>query len=267
MFSVLDLRGHTVLALHAHPDDEAIFTGITLRRLADAGARIVLVLATAGELGGSRVPLAPGQTVAQRRIAELEQSAALLGVARVVLLGRRDSGLPGWTSALHPHALARANLHQLARRIARIAEEERAATLIYDDEHGIYGHPDHRGAHRIGATAARLTGASGYQITVDRDHLRRKAPGRHLVHGAAEAAAVGYGRTTRDITLAVTGSPDHLAHKRAAITAYTSQIDPEHIDEIDQFEPAYGIEWYRHEGPAGVLDALGNTRRLAPAGR
>jgi N-acetyl-1-D-myo-inositol-2-amino-2-deoxy-alpha-D-glucopyranoside deacetylase len=55
-----DLAGRTVLALHAHPDDEAIFTGLTLRRLADAGARTVLVVATDGDLGGSRVPLRRG---------------------------------------------------------------------------------------------------------------------------------------------------------------------------------------------------------------
>jgi LmbE family N-acetylglucosaminyl deacetylase len=71
-----DLSGHTVLVLHAHPDDEAIFSGLTLRRLADAGARTVLVLGTAGELGGSRVPLRPGETVPERRVAELEAAAS-----------------------------------------------------------------------------------------------------------------------------------------------------------------------------------------------
>ena len=67
MISTPDLRGHTVLVLHAHPDDEAIFTGITLRRLADAGARTVLVVATAGELGGSRMPLRAGVSVRPER--------------------------------------------------------------------------------------------------------------------------------------------------------------------------------------------------------
>src|SRR4051812_28468514 len=40
-----------VVFLHAHPDDEAIFTGGTLRLLADAGWRTVVVFATGGELG------------------------------------------------------------------------------------------------------------------------------------------------------------------------------------------------------------------------
>ena len=99
-----DLTGRTVLVLHAHPDDEAIFTGATIRRLADRGARVVLVTATGGELGTPRTPLPRGRTIAQVRTAELERSADLLGVSRLVLLGRRDSGLPGWESGDHPQA-------------------------------------------------------------------------------------------------------------------------------------------------------------------
>ena len=37
--------------VHAHPDDEAIFTGGTMARLAATGHRVVLVVATGGELG------------------------------------------------------------------------------------------------------------------------------------------------------------------------------------------------------------------------
>src|SRR4051812_15139761 len=119
--TALDLRGHTVLALHAHPDDEAIFTGLTLRRLADAGARTVLVVATDGDLGGSRVPLRRGETVRQRRRAELEQVAGMLGVARLVLLGQRDSGLPGWRSGAHRRAPAPPKTPGPGRPAARLA--------------------------------------------------------------------------------------------------------------------------------------------------
>jgi LmbE family N-acetylglucosaminyl deacetylase len=44
-------RERTVVFFHAHPDDEAIFTGGTMALLAAAGWRVVLVLATAGEQG------------------------------------------------------------------------------------------------------------------------------------------------------------------------------------------------------------------------
>ncbi len=257
-----DLRGHTVLALHAHPDDEAIFTGITLRRLADAGARTVLVVATAGELGRSRIPLRTGETIPERRIAELEHAAELLGVSRLVLLGRRDSGLPGWSSGTHARALAMADPLRLAREIAELADAEGAGTVIHDDERGIYGHPDHLATHRIGTTAASLAGATAYRMTVDREHLHVTARDAHLVHGAARAAAVGFGRVTAEITLAVTGTEEHLGCKRAAITAHASQVAPEDVPDTG-FAAAYGFEWYRRDGAPGVLDALGNAHLLA----
>lgn len=261
MIRTPDLTGHTVLALHAHPDDESIFTGITLRRLADAGARVVLVMATNGDMGESRTPLGAGETVARRRVTELEESAALLGVDRLVLLGRRDSGLPGWASGRHPLALAAAEPLALASRVAEVADAEGADTLIYDDESGIYGHPDHRMAHTVGAIAAELTGATGYRMTVDREHLHLAAPDGHLVHGAARSAQVGFGRTTAEITLAVTGDQRHLDIKRAAIAAHSSQIGPEHLPA--DLAPAYGYEWFVRSGRPGVLDALGNAHLLA----
>jgi LmbE family N-acetylglucosaminyl deacetylase len=259
-----DLSGHTVLVLHAHPDDEAIFSGLTLRRLADAGARTVLVLGTAGELGGSRVPLRPGETVPERRLTELEHAAGLLGVSRLVLLGGRDSGLPGGPAAAHPRALAAADPLVLARRVAALAEAEGAATLVHDDDGGIYGHPDHRAVHRVGALAAAMTGATAYRTTVDREHLHTAARDAHLVHGAARSAGTGYGRVTAEIALAVTGTRAQLAVKRAAVVAHASQLGPDDVPE-DGFAAAYGYEWYRRSGAPGVLDALGNAHLLAGA--
>jgi LmbE family N-acetylglucosaminyl deacetylase len=263
MISTPDLRGHTVVVLHAHPDDEAIFTGITLRRLADAGARTVLVVATAGELGGSRVPLQVGETIPERRVAELERAAALLGVSRLMLLGRRDSGLPGWADAQHERALAMADPLQLARAVAEVADDEGAGAIVHDDEHGIYGHPDHRAVFRIGATAAEMLGLTGYRVTVDREHLHVSARDRHLVHGAARAAAVPFGRATAEIGLAVTGTDEHLYGKRAAMVAHASQIADEDVP-VDGFASAYGYEWYTRSGAPGPLDALGNAHLLAP---
>jgi LmbE family N-acetylglucosaminyl deacetylase len=263
MITSPDLRGRTVLVLHAHPDDEAIFTGITLRRLADAGARTVLVVATAGELGSSRVPLLPGETIPERRLGELERAAELLGVSRLVLLGRRDSGLPGWADARHARALTAADPLLLAREVAEIADDEGACAVVHDDEHGIYGHPDHRAVFRIGATVAEMVGVTGYRVTVDREHLQLVARDRHLVHGAARAAAVAFGRVTAEIGLAVTGADQHLQTKRAAMVAHASQIADEDVP-VGGFAAAYGYEWYTRSGGPGPLDALGNAHLCVP---
>lgn len=265
-----DLSGETVLALHAHPDDESIFTGLTLRRLADAGARVVLVMATGGDLGGSRLALAPGESVPDRRRRELETAAAVLGVSRLVLLGHRDSGLPGGPGTTHPRALAGADPVVLGRRIAELVDAEGAGTVLHDDDAGIYGHPDHRAAHAAGAVAVALTGAAGYRMTVDREHLALSARERHLVHGAARAAGVPFGRVTAEIAVAVAGTDRELALKREAMLAHASQIDPAGVPAA-RFAAAYGHEWFlRGErdragtGP-GVLDALGNAHLLAGA--
>ncbi|MBN9733752.1 MULTISPECIES: PIG-L deacetylase family protein [unclassified Pseudonocardia] len=265
-----DLSGETVVALHAHPDDESIFTGLTLRRLADAGARIVLVMATGGDLGGSRLPLADGETVTARRRRELEDAAALLGVSRLVLLGHRDSGLPGGPGTAHPHALAGADPVVLGRTVAELVDAEGAGTVVHDDDAGIYGHPDHRAAHAAGAVAVALTGATGYRMTVDREHLAVSARDGHLVHGAARAAGVPFGRVTAEIAVAVAGTAAELAVKRDAMLAHASQIDPAGVPG-DGFAAAYGYEWFlrgeRDGAPAapGVLDALGNAHLLAGA--
>src|SRR4051812_38137667 len=84
----------TIVFLHAHPDDEAIFTGGTMARLSALGVRVVLVLATAGELGATREVVTSDDLPDHRR-AETEAAAEELGIAHVAYLGYRDSGMPG----------------------------------------------------------------------------------------------------------------------------------------------------------------------------
>jgi LmbE family N-acetylglucosaminyl deacetylase len=249
-----------VLFFHAHPDDEAIFTALTMRRLADAGHRVVLATATAGELGVPLFPLPLGHSVG-RRVAELEASCAELGVSRLVLMGRRDSGMPGHAANRHRRALARARVHPLASRLADLAVAEGASTIVHYDGNGIYGHPDHVAVHQIGAAAAALTGATSYEATVDREYIHFVE--QHLVEG--EAPRVGrprVGSATVEITTAVRGSAGELAAKRAAMAAHSSQIPPDTMY-APSFDDVYGLEWYIRRGPAGVVEALGNAHVIA----
>jgi LmbE family N-acetylglucosaminyl deacetylase len=258
------MSGDTIVFFHAHPDDEAIFTGLTIRRLADAGTRVVLATATCGELGDPLVPLAPGESVADRRRRELEAAAAQLGVDRLVLFGRRDSGMPGWADNVHPEALAASCARTLARRLADLCLSERAAALVHYDSQGIYGHPDHIAVHRIGRLAARYAGVTGYQATVDREHLhiaQQTAEGDHLVHQASRALPAPYGRVTVEIPLAVAGDDPALAAKRRAMAAHASQIAPWSLD-LAGFAEVYGLEWYLRDGPAAALDRLGNVHAI-----
>ena len=56
----------TLVAVHAHPDDEALLTAGTMAKAAAAGHRVVLVLATNGDLGLTDAATAAGDLGAQR---------------------------------------------------------------------------------------------------------------------------------------------------------------------------------------------------------
>jgi LmbE family N-acetylglucosaminyl deacetylase len=258
------MSSETIVFFHAHPDDEAIFTGLTMRRLADAGHRVVLAMATSGELGEALVPLRPGESTAARRRRELEAACLELGVQRLEWFGHRDSGMAGWADNRHPQALAAAGAHPLARRLAKLCAQESAAALVHYDSHGIYGHPDHVAVHRIGDLAARFAQLTAYHATVDREHLhlaQQAAAGDHLVHQANSAHTTPYGRVTVEIPLAVAGDERTLHAKRRAMAAHASQITPERV-ELAGFDQVYGLEWYLRDGPAGVLDQLGNVHAI-----
>jgi LmbE family N-acetylglucosaminyl deacetylase len=244
------LSGRTVVVLHAHPDDEAIFTAATMHRLARRGARVVLVTATAGELGPVLRPLRRNETLPGRRRAELERSAAVLGVARLVLLGHRDSGMAGWTDNAHPYALAAAPVDRVAGRLAALCEQEGAEALVHYDPRGIYGHPDHVAVHRIGAAAAVRAGIPGYEATVAADRPRTRRP--HLVDRAA-GADVGW--DGGGITTVVTADAADLRAKRRAMAAHRTQVPRDAVRRAG-FAAAYGREWFRRTGGPGLLDSL-----------
>ena len=104
----------TIVFVHAHPDDEASGTSGSMARAAAEGHRVVLVVCTNGDHGEVPVDLAAGETLVDRRRRETETSAALLGVARVVWLGYRDSGMTGWPQNDDPASFLRADVDEAA---------------------------------------------------------------------------------------------------------------------------------------------------------
>ncbi|MFT3716315.1 MAG: PIG-L family deacetylase [Gordonia sp. (in: high G+C Gram-positive bacteria)] len=141
----------TVVAFHAHPDDEVILTGGTLARLARDGHRVVVVVATDGKVHD-------GESV--DRIAELRASAAELGVDRVVTLDYADSG---FGPEFHPDPpgrvrFARADVDEAAGKLAAVLREENADVLLSYEANGGYGHRDHVQVHPVGERAAELAG-------------------------------------------------------------------------------------------------------------
>ncbi len=167
----------TLVAFHAHPDDEALLTSGTMARAAAEGHRVVLVLATDGGLGlaSSSFSEDPGG-LGTVRLAEAQRSAAALGVAHVEWLGYADSGSG---PELYPNPpgevrFCRAPVEEAAERLAAILRTEQADVLLSYDRNGGYGHRDHVRVHEVGARAAAIARTPRVlEATVPRDLLVR----------------------------------------------------------------------------------------------
>ncbi len=260
----------TIVAFHAHPDDESISTGGTLARAAAEGHRVVLVFGTRGECG--EYPegfLADGESLADRRVQEVTSSAAALGVARVEFLGYRDSGMDGEPTNDDPRCFWQADVDEAARRLAAILADERAEVCTIYDDHGGYGHPDHVQVHRVGVRATALAGTPHVlEATMNRDHLRRlieqaqaedTVPDPDLPEPPSLDDAT-FGSTEDEITTVV-DVRDWVDHKRRSMAAHASQIPADSFFLTmpeDRFAAAFGTEWFirRSPAPAGVDDWL-----------
>jgi LmbE family N-acetylglucosaminyl deacetylase len=154
----------TLMAVHAHPDDEAIGTGGILARYAAEGVQTVLVTCTNGELGDAPGGLKPGDpghdedVVVPLRRAELEASCKVLGVSHLELLGYHDSGMDGWPQNDATGSFWRTPIEEPAARLADLMRTYRPQVVVTYDENGFYGHPDHIQANRITQAAVKDSG-------------------------------------------------------------------------------------------------------------
>ena len=255
----------TVVFFHAHPDDESIATGGTMAQLAAAGHRTVLVVATRGEHGEVEDGfLADGEALWERRERETEDSARILGVARMEFLGYVDSGMIGTPENEAPGSFWQADVDEAAERLATILREESADVLTVYDDNGNYGHPDHIQVHRVGVRAAELAGVERvYEATIDRDYFR------DLFRRGAEYGLEAPPETEDDEGEFEMGKPSHeittrvdvrdvLATKRASMAAHASQISETSFFlqmPPRAFEAAWGTECYIRRGaPAGTVE-------------
>jgi LmbE family N-acetylglucosaminyl deacetylase len=144
----------TMMAVHAHPDDEASSTGGVLATYAAQGIRTVVVTCTNGEFGDADGGVKPGQdghdeqAVAAQRLAELRESCAILGVTDLELLGYHDSGMPEWDYKDRPDAFCNIAEDDVAARISALIDKYQPQVLITYDDQGPYQHPDHVHASR-----------------------------------------------------------------------------------------------------------------------
>jgi LmbE family N-acetylglucosaminyl deacetylase len=259
---------HTLVAFHAHPDDEALLTAGVMARAAAEGHRVVLVVATQGEAGEADAAFADADgSLGSVRSRETEASAAALGVDRVEFLGYRDSGLDGDGG---PGCFVAAEIDEAAERLAGVLRAEHAEVLTSYDPNGGYGHPDHVKVHQVAARAAAMAGTPVVlEATINRELLQLAAELAPSLGFELPADVV-----PPDLSRWFAG-PDEITHvvdvraqldqKRASMEAHASQTtsaSPGSVRSLEiflqlppeLFAAAFGNEWFIERG-VGQTDA------------
>jgi LmbE family N-acetylglucosaminyl deacetylase len=225
----------TLMAVHAHPDDEAIGTGGILARYSAEGVRTVLVTCTNGEQGdatGGAKPGEPGHdpaVVAATRLAELHKAVEYLGVDHLELLGYRDSGMVGWSANTDPGVFSNVPVPEAAERVAALMRKYRPQVVVTYDENGNYGHPDHIQAHRVAVAAAESTGipAQFYYTAISRsgwEQTRQALQESGTVIEGIDQLPPDFGTPDDQITTVVDVA-GYVDQKLRALTAHASQTD------------------------------------------
>lgn len=246
----------TLVCVHAHPDDEALFGAGASAHYAALGYRVVLVTCTDGVLGIDAQGRAgddaghDDEGTRATRAGELLRSASIIGFERVVNLGFGDSGMRGWPQNTRPTAFMNADVDRVGATLGALLDEVDASVVVTYDEQGFYGHPDHVMTHRVTRRALELASSPRrlYYPVAPRGVLSR------FVAGAVEQGVV----LPAWLSDAGAGTPDDLVSttldvaacsslKQAAIAAHASQSDNADLVTMDPalFALLFGTEYYQ----------------------
>jgi N-acetyl-1-D-myo-inositol-2-amino-2-deoxy-alpha-D-glucopyranoside deacetylase len=246
----------TLMLVHAHPDDEVIWTGGVMMKAKAHGHRVVNITATRGEAGEiyNMDEASSRPRLGEIRTEELMNADEILGVDRQEFLGYRDSGMVDTAENKDPRSFHQARLEEAAARLAVLIREERPDVVVTYAEDGVYGHPDHIKAYQVTNAALDLVESEGwapkklYYTAVPRSMMEA------FVQQMPEEAQRAMGGNVR-----VAGTPDELVttqvdvhdyveQKRDALRAHVSQNDPNSWFATMQdqvYELAFSTEYYQ----------------------
>lgn len=262
---VTELR---LMAVHAHPDDEASKGAATVARYVDEGRRVMVVTLTGGERGDILNPAMDLPEVRERiadiRRDEMARAAEILGVEHH-WLGFVDSGLPEGDPLppLPDGCFAVVPLEEAVAELVKVVRAFRPHVMTTYDENGGYPHPDHIRCHQVSVAAYEAAADDAAypeagppwavsKLYYNHGFLRRRLQtlqdefarhgqegpfARWLEHWDADQDVFANRVTTR------VHCADYFARRDEALRAHATQIDP------DGFFFATPLEWQHRLWP------------------
>lgn len=199
----------TLLAVFAHPDDEAFSVGGTLTHYARRGVRVVLACATRGEAGKITVPGMTVDDLGQQREQELRAACRALEIPEPVFLDFHDSGRFERTRHNDPLALMNISPLDVEPKLRALIADVQPQVMITFDPHGGYGHVDHFQIHRAATAAFFSTG-----------NLPGGGPQRLYYTALPYTAAEGLARMGQNLDPQVYGVSEGTIAVRMNVAAY-----------------------------------------------
>ncbi|HWD08758.1 MAG TPA: PIG-L family deacetylase [Actinomycetota bacterium] len=248
----------TLMAVHAHPDDEAIGTGGVLARAASEGIRTVVVTCTNGEFGDGPGGVKPGEeghdpaAVAATRRAELERAITALGVAHLEMLGYHDSGMVDWAYKSRGDVFANVPDEVAVARLVGLLDSYRPQVVISYEEAAAYDHPDHVKTARITRLAAEQSGIprKRYETSMSTRGWEKlaallKEEGVEMPFEPSPEWLAKMAESEAKITTVVDVSA-FLEAKRAAVMAHASQMNQSFVSKLPAraYELAFAQEYF-----------------------
>ena len=246
------MTGYRLLAIHAHPDDEASKGAAAMARYAHEGNRVKVLTCTGGERGDILNPGMdrPGvmERITEIRKEEMAEAARVLGVEHE-WLGYVDSGLPEGDPLppLSEGCFALEDPQEVAKRVVAVIREFKPHVIITYDENGGYPHPDHIMVHKVSMIAWEEAGNPDFAPEVGQPWTPQKLYYTHgfvpqrmrLLHdhlygqgkdSPYEPMLQRFEEESSDIMQRVTTQVecgDFFTHRTEALRAHATQIAPD----------------------------------------
>ena len=206
-----------LLLVHAHPDDESLFTGHVIAKAIASGAEVFVLTLTRGERGKMKLEELKGlegnlAAVGAFRAAELKNALNALGVKQHRFAGTRaylDSGFKinamgraGKPKNMDELALSAVSTAVISEDIYRVLKEFKPDYVVTYNRKGGFGHPDHKRANEASSMALR--------------RFAKERRGR-----APQFWVIAESRERFDVAI---GNAETAKVKKAALEAHASQI-------------------------------------------